>query len=57
LNGWNNPFVKCVKYVAVIFDKRLHIEMIEVKAFRISIRIYFLFRSELLSTSIKLNAP
>jgi DUF2075 family protein len=38
-----------VKYLGVIFDKkvtwRLHIEMIEAKAFRIFIRIYSLFKS------------
>jgi hypothetical protein len=38
LNGRNIPFVNNVKYLGVIFDKRitwrLHIEMIEAKAFR-----------------------
>jgi hypothetical protein len=41
LNGQNIPFVNHVKYLGVIFDKgitwRLHIEMIEAKAFRIFI--------------------
>jgi hypothetical protein len=49
----------CVKYLGVIFDKkvtwRLHIEMIETKVFKIFIRIYFLFKSERLSTNIKLT--
>jgi hypothetical protein len=43
LNGRNIPFVNSVKYLGVIFDKkvtwRLHIEMIEAKAFRTFIRI------------------
>jgi hypothetical protein len=38
LNGRNIPFVNHVKYLCVIFDKmitwRLHIEVIEAKAFR-----------------------
>jgi hypothetical protein len=59
LNGQNIPFVNHVKYLGVIFDKRitwrLHIEMIEAKAFRTFIRIYFLFRSERLSANIKLS--
>jgi hypothetical protein len=50
LNGRNIPFVNSVKYLGVIFDKkvtwRLHIKMIEAKAFRTFIRIYFLFKSE-----------
>jgi hypothetical protein len=48
-----------VKYLGVIFDKkvtwRLHIEMIEAKAFRTFIRIYSLFRSQRLNTNIKLT--
>jgi hypothetical protein len=61
LNGRNIPFVNQVKYLGVIFDKsitwRLHIpvKMIEAKAFRTFIRIYFLFRSERLSAKIKLT--
>jgi hypothetical protein len=43
LNGRNIPFVNSVKYLGVIFDKRmswiLHIEMIEAKAFRTFIRL------------------
>jgi hypothetical protein len=34
---------------------RLHIQMIEAKAFRTFIRIYSLFKSERLSTNIKLT--
>jgi hypothetical protein len=44
LNGRNIPFVNSVKYLGVIFDKRmtwrLHIQMIEAKAFRTFITIY-----------------
>jgi hypothetical protein len=49
LNGQNISFVNHVKYLGVVCDKRiawrLHIEMIEAKAFRMFIRIYSLFRS------------
>jgi hypothetical protein len=59
LNGRNIPFVNHVKYLGVIFDKRitwrLHIEMTEAKAFRTFIRIYFIFKSERLSTNMKLT--
>jgi hypothetical protein len=48
-----------MKYLGVIFGKkitwRLHIEMIEVKAFRTFISIYSLFKSERLSANIKLT--
>jgi hypothetical protein len=58
LNGQNIPFVNHVKYLGVIFDKRisgrLHKEMLEAKAFRTFIRIYSLFGSERLSADIKL---
>jgi hypothetical protein len=58
LNG-NIPFVKNVKYLGVIFDKRmtwrLHIETMEDKAFRTFITLYFLFKSERLSVNIKLT--
>jgi hypothetical protein len=54
LNGRNIPFVNSVKYIYVIFDKRmtwkLHIEAIEAKAFRTFIRLHSLFKSERLST-------
>jgi hypothetical protein len=57
LNGRNIPFVNNVKYVGVIFNKRmtwgLHIETIETKAFKTFIRIYYLFKSERLSVNIK----
>jgi hypothetical protein len=59
LNGRIIPFVNSVKYLGVIFDKKvawkLHTEMIEAKAFRTFIRIYSLFKSEGLSTNIKLT--
>jgi hypothetical protein len=59
LNGRNIPFVNSVKYLGVNFDKRvtwrLHIEMIEAKAIRTSIIIYFLFKSERLNANIKLT--
>jgi hypothetical protein len=52
-------FVNNVKYLGVIFDKRitwrLHVQMIEAKAFSTFIRIYFLFKSERLSANIKLT--
>jgi hypothetical protein len=53
------PFANSVKYLGVLFDKgmtwRLHIQMIEAKAFRAFIRIYSLFKSERLSANIKLT--
>jgi hypothetical protein len=56
VNGRNIPFVKHVKYLGVIFDKRiilrLHIEMIEAKAFKTFISIYSLFKSQRLSANI-----
>jgi hypothetical protein len=59
LNGRNIPFVNNVKYLGVIFDKRitwrLHIEVIEAKDFRTFIRIYSLFKNERLSANIKLT--
>jgi hypothetical protein len=49
LNGRNIPFVNSVKYLGVIFDKKItwrpHIEMIEAKAFRIFFRVYAIFKS------------
>jgi hypothetical protein len=58
LNGQNISIIH-VKYLGVIFDKRitfrLRIEMIEAKAFRTFIRIYYLFKSERLSAKIKLT--
>jgi hypothetical protein len=59
LNGRNIPLVNNIKYLGVIFDKRmtwrLHIEVIEDKAFRTFIRLYSLFKSERLSANIKLT--
>jgi hypothetical protein len=59
LNGRNIPFVNNIKYVGVIFDKkitwRIHIQMIEAKAFRTFLRVYSLFKSERLSANIKLT--
>jgi hypothetical protein len=59
LNGRNIPFVNSVKYLGIIFDKRmsftLHIEAIEAKAFRTFVRLYSLFKSERLSANIKLT--
>jgi hypothetical protein len=57
-NGWNILFINHIKYLNVIFDKRitweLHIEMIETKDFRTIIRICSLFKSECLNANIKL---
>jgi hypothetical protein len=59
LNGWNIPFVNSIKYLCVIFNKRitwrLHIEMIEAKAFRTFITVYTLFKNDRLSDNIKLT--
>jgi hypothetical protein len=59
LNGRIIPFVNDIKYLGVIFDKkitwRLHIQMIEAKAFRTFITVYSLFKSERLSANIKLT--
>jgi hypothetical protein len=59
LNGRNIPFLNHVKYLGVIFDKRitwrLHLEIIEAKGFRTFIRIYSLLKSDRLSATIKLT--
>jgi hypothetical protein len=59
LNGRNVPFVNHVKYLGVIFHKRiswrLHLEIIEAKAIRTFIRIYSLLKSERLNAKIKLT--
>jgi hypothetical protein len=59
LNGRNILFVNHVKYLGVIFDKRItwrqHIEMTEAKAFRTFIRIYSLFKSKRSSANIILT--
>jgi hypothetical protein len=61
MNGRNIPFVNSVKYLGVIFDKkvtwRVHIEMIEAKAFRTFVRMYSLLKRERLSAKIKLTLP
>jgi hypothetical protein len=55
----NIHFVNHVKYLSVVFDKRitwrLHIKVIEAKAFRTFIRIYSIFKIERLTANIKLN--
>jgi hypothetical protein len=59
INKENIPFVNNVKYLCVIFDRkitwRLHIKTIESKAFRAFIRTYSLFKSEHLSANFKLT--
>jgi hypothetical protein len=59
LNGRNIPFVNSVKYLGVIFDMRmtwrLHIDMMEAKAFSTFIRPYSPFKSEWLNAYIKLT--
>jgi hypothetical protein len=59
LNGHNIPFVNSIKYLGVIFDKkitrRLHIEMVTTKAYRTFIRLYSLFKSDRLNTNSKLT--
>jgi hypothetical protein len=59
LNGRKFPFVNYIKCLAVGSDKRitwrLHIEKIEAKGFRTFVRIYSLFKSGRLSSSIKLT--
>jgi hypothetical protein len=57
--GQNVPFINHVKYLGVIFHMRNtwrpRIEMIDAEAFGTFIRIHSLFKSELLSSSIKLT--
>jgi hypothetical protein len=57
LCGQNISFINHVKYLCVIYDKRitwrLKIEMIEAKVLRTFITIYSLFRSEFLYVTIK----
>jgi hypothetical protein len=61
MNGWNISFLNHVKYLGVIFEKKitwgLYIEMIEAKTFRTFIRVYSLFESERLNANIKLTLP
>jgi hypothetical protein len=53
------PFLNSVKYLVVFFGKkitcRLHIETVAAKAYRTFIRLYFLFKSDRLSTGSKLT--
>jgi hypothetical protein len=57
LNRWNIPFTYHVKYLGIIFDKRIRwrlcTEMIKAKAFRAFIRVSSLLKREQLSTNIK----
>jgi hypothetical protein len=59
LNGRNTPFVNNVKYLGVIFDKKItwrsHIEMIEAKAFTAFVTTYSIFKSKRLNINIKLT--
>jgi hypothetical protein len=59
LNGKDIPFIHSITYLGVTFDKkilwRLHIQMIEAKAFRTFIRVYSLFKNERLRANIKLT--
>jgi hypothetical protein len=59
LNERNIPFANSVKYLGIIFDKRmawrLHIETIEAKAFRTFIKLYSLLKNERLTANIKLT--
>jgi hypothetical protein len=59
LNGRNIPFVNNVKYLGIIFDKRmtwsLHIETIEAKTFRTFLRFCSLLKNERLRADIKLT--
>jgi hypothetical protein len=59
LNGWNIPFVNTVKYLGVIFDKkiawRMQIQSVAIKVFRTLITLHSLFKSERLNTNTKFN--
>jgi hypothetical protein len=59
LNGKDIQIVNSIKYLGVIFDKkitwRLHIQMIEAKAFITFIRVYSLLKSEWLRANIELT--
>jgi hypothetical protein len=58
LNGRNTPFVNSVKYLSVIFDRRMtwrsHIEKIAAKALGAYIRAYHIYKSKHLNANIKL---
>jgi hypothetical protein len=59
LNGRDIPFVNKATYLGVTLDRRMtwrhHIERTVAKALRTYLRTYSLFRSERLSTNIKLT--
>jgi hypothetical protein len=59
LDGWDIPFVNNVMYTGVTFSRRmtwrLHIERTVAKALHTYLRTYSLFKSERLSTNIKLT--
>jgi hypothetical protein len=59
LNGHNIPFVNSIKYLCMIFDKRitrrLHVETVTRKANRTFIILYYLLKSDGLSTNSKLT--
>jgi hypothetical protein len=59
LNGQNIPFINHVKYIGVIFDKRITWRLstgtITAKPFRTFIMIYSLFKSEHFCATIKLT--
>jgi hypothetical protein len=59
LNGWDIPFVNTVKYLGVIYNKkitrRMHIQTVAIKVFRTFITLYSLFKSGLLNTNTKFN--
>jgi hypothetical protein len=59
LNGRNIPFVNSIKYLGVIFDRRMtwrrpHIEKIAAKALGTYIRTYSVFKSKHFNANIKL---
>jgi hypothetical protein len=59
LNRRNITFVSHVKYLGVLFDKKVtwkfNIEVVVTKAFRTFIIVYTLFKNERLRTNIKLT--
>jgi len=59
LKGRDIPFVNRIKYFGVIFDRkitwRLYVKTITAKSVITFLRVYFTFKSERLSTNIKLT--
>jgi hypothetical protein len=59
LNGWDITFLKNVMYLGVTFDRRMiwrfHIERTVAMALHTYLTTYSLFKSEHLSTNIKLT--